>query len=99
MVKLFVPPHTFWKLQASDNLTDTLERWLNEDKPTVIADALANQGGWPVNETFSVTTAEVKKNTITITGTIQFDEVLNGGCGLSSLPHIHHVKIEIRGKD
>ena len=71
-----------------------IEAQLKEKVPDEILMHFADQGGWPKDETVTVNAIKFQEQSTIANCTINFDEVVNCGCGQSSIPHIHTFEIE-----
>lgn len=86
------------KFQFPNKVLDKkdLEEWLNSEKPDEIVMHFADQGGWPMDESFTVDSVKTEGESSTAQCTVKFDEMVNCGCGQSAVPHIHTFEIEFK---
>lgn len=80
---------------SEEELRNAIEYQVAEKLGNEIVMHFADQGGWPKDESFLVDSINKAGEQVTAQCTVKFDEVVNCGCGQSSVPHIHTFEIEL----
>ena len=80
---------------SEEAFKDEIKSQVTEKLANDILMHFADQGGWPKDESFSVDFFNKDGEHVTAQCTVKFDEVVNCGCGQSSVPHIHTFEIEL----
>ena len=86
---------TYSKIREAGLDRSIVEQALGKRIVENLADQLADQGGWPMNEHLKVHGVDQKEDRLLLTCTFQFDEVVSCGCGRSMVPHIHTIELQI----